>query len=98
VDVGPFDVEVEIEVNYLVGIYGVLHSDTEAKATFYGLIGVTQGELEASAFGESFDEDDTGLSYGVGVNIGYFNLEYMSYLDEDDYSVTAISAGFVTEF
>ena len=98
VDVGPFDVEVEIEVNYLVGIYGVLHSDTEAKVTFYGLVGVTQVELEASAFGESFEEDDTGLSYGLGVNIGHFNLEYMSYLDEDDYSVTAISVGYVSAF
>jgi len=96
IDVGPFDVE--IEINYLVGVYGVFHTDTDAKATFYGLVGVTKGELEASAFGESFEEDDTGLSYGLGVNIGFFNLEYMSYLDEDDYSVTAISAGFVTEF
>ena len=93
---GPFDVE--IEVNYLGGVYGVFHTDTEATATFYGLIGFTQGELEASVLGESVEEDESGFSYGVGVNISYFNLEYMSYLDKDDFTVTAISAGFVVDF
>lgn len=100
VDLGPFfgEVEVEVEVNYLAGVYAVVHSDTEATATFYGLVGITQGEIELSVGGESVDDDDSGLSYGLGVNIKNFNLEYMSYLEEDDYDVTAISIGYVSEF
>ena len=96
VDIGPF--EVDFEVDSLLGIYGVLYSSMESDTAFYGVLGYTQGELEGSAFGVTVSEDESGLSYGFGVNFGAFNLEYMSYLDEDDFEATAISLGFVTRF
>ena len=67
-------------------------------ASFYGVIGFSQGEIEGSAFGITVSEDESGLSYGFGVNIKSFNIEYMSYLDEDDFDATAISLGYVTQF
>ncbi len=96
VDVGAFDID--IEVNHLFGIYGVFHANSNSDTSVYGVLGFTQGELEGSAMGISVSEDDSGLSYGFGVNIKSFNIEYMSYIDEDDYDVTAISLGFATQF
>ena len=96
VDVGPFDVDVEVE--YLFGFYGVFHTNSNSDTSVYGVLGFTQGELEGSAMGITVSEDDSGLSYGFGINIKSFTIEYMSYIDEDDYDVTAISLGFATEF
>ena len=96
VDIGPFDVDLEVENLY--GVYAVFHSDDSNAAQVYGVLGITKGELKVEGPGFSAEEDDSGLSYGIGVNVGAFNLEYMSYLDEDDYDVTAISLGYIAEF
>ena len=99
VDLGIFGtVDVEVEVEHLFGIYAAIHSSSSSDISVYGIIGYTQGELEASAGGFDASEDDSGLSYGLGLNIYKFNIEYMSYLDEDEFEVTAISLGFVTQF
>jgi len=92
IDVGPFDVE--IEVDKLYGIYGLFHTSGSDDTNVYGVLGFTKGELEATALGVTFEGDDSGLSYGIGANYRGFNIEYMSYLDEDDYDVTAISLGY----
>jgi outer membrane immunogenic protein len=92
VDVGPFDVEIEVDKVY--GIYGVFHTSGSDDTNVYGVLGFTKGELEATALGATFEGDDSGLSYGIGANFRGFNIEYMSYLDEDDYDVTAISLGY----
>ena len=91
-------VDVEVEVEHLFGIYAAIHSSSSSDISVYGIIGFTQGELEASALGVDVSEDDSGLSYGLGFNIHKFNIEYMSYLDEDEFEVTAISLGFVHQF
>ena len=91
-------VDVEVEVENLFGIYAAIHSSSSSDTSFYGIFGFTQGELEASALGIDVSEDESGFSYGFGLNINKFNIEYMSYLDEDDFEVTAISLGFVNEF
>ena len=91
-------VDVEIEVENLFGIYAAVHSSSSSDTSFYGIFGFSQGELEASALGIDVSEDESGFSYGFGLNIKKFNIEYMSYLDEDDFEVTAISLGFVNEF
>jgi outer membrane immunogenic protein len=92
VDVGPFDVEVEVDNLY--GIYGVFHTSGSDDTNVYGVLGFTKGELKATAFGATFEGDDSGLSYGIGANFRGFNIEYMSYLDEDEFDVTAISLGY----
>ena len=91
-------VDVDFEVENLFGIYAAIHSSGSSDTSFYGIFGFSQGELEASALGIDVSEDESGFSYGFGLNINKFNIEYMSYLDEDDFEVTAISLGFVTEF
>ncbi len=90
-------IDVDVEVKTLMGFYGVFESGGDT-GSVYGVIGFTRGELEASALGITVDEDDSGLSFGFGVNIGGFNIEYMSYLDEDEYDATAVSLGFRSTF
>ena len=41
---------------------------------------------------------DSEFSYGFGVNNSSYNIEYMMYMDEENYGVTAFSVGFISEF
>lgn len=92
----PFEAEVEVEMLY--GAYIVAHSDPTQNVNFYGVIGYSRGELEVSIGDFSQDGDESGLSYGAGINIGRLNIEYMSYLDEDEFDATAISIGYISSF
>ena len=100
-------VDVSLELDNLFGVYGVGHVNLSESSSLYGLIGVTQAELSvtASAFGfsASKSESDSGLSLGVGANIGIsnnaaLNVEYMQYLSKSDYDLNAISFGVVFKF
>ena len=91
-------VDVEVEIEHIFGIYAAIHSSSTSDIAVYGILGYSQGEVEASALGVEASEDESGFSYGFGLNIKKFNIEYMSYLDEDDFEVTAISLGFVHQF
>lgn len=98
VDVGFGPENVSLEVDSLVGIYGVAHLPLSDNASLYGVIGFTQGELTVKVSGIPFSGDDDDLSYGIGVDFGVgqktsVNIEYMSYLDETAYDVTAIALG-----
>lgn len=98
---GPVDVSVEID--RLVGGYGVGHLPLGDKAALYGLAGFTEGKLTASANGSTVSDTDSGFSLGVG---GEFypneqfglNVEYTRYLDESGYEITALSAGATARF
>lgn len=92
------DAKVDLEVEYLVGVYGVLQSRPQNGFSVYGVLGFSQAELKASAQGISVSDEESGLSYGIGANYKWFNLEYMSYLDEASFEVTALSLGFLVEF
>ncbi len=91
-------IEVDVEVDYMVGIYALGHMNIAKGSSVYGLIGFTQAELTASAFGLSATNDDSGVSFGVGANIGSFNIEYIQYLDESEYEFSALSFGYITHF
>jgi outer membrane immunogenic protein len=96
--VNVFNTDVDVEIDNLFGVYGVFHATSNSDASVYGVLGFSKGELSASVGDDSISEDDSGFSYGFGVNIQSFNVEYMRYLDEDTYKVSAISFGFVSEF
>ena len=85
---------IDVEVDTFFGVYGVFHVSSNSDTSLYGVLGFTKGEVTASVPGFSFSQDDSGLSYGFGVDINSFNIEYMLYLDETDYDVSAISFGF----
>ena len=96
--VNVLGIDVDVEVDTFFGVYGVFHASSNSDTSFYGVLGFTKGEVTASAGGISVSEDDSGLSYGFGVDFNSFNIEYMLYLDEDFYEVSAISFGYNTYF
>jgi hypothetical protein len=95
------DTDIDIEIDSLLGLYWVSQHNT-GSAAIYGLVGAsiinatttdTIGDAEFS-----YPEDVFPFSFGIGVNFGkvegiQFNLEYMSYLDTDEFSYEAVSLG-----
>jgi len=93
---------VGIDLKQLAGAYAIGHLPVTRGVSVYGLAGLTyaRAELTGRAGGVSVSDtlDDSGLSYGVGSQIalterisGY--VEWTSYLDQDAYTATAITAG-----
>ena len=90
--------EVDVDVDYIVGVYALGHMNIAKGSSVYGLVGFTQAELTTSALGISNTNDDNGVSVGVGANLGAFNIEYIQYLNESEYEFSALSFGFITHF
>ncbi len=95
VDILGMTFEAEVEIETVFGVYLVAHTNPDAQGTFYGVLGVTQGELKVSIDGFSDSESESDISYGFGARFGNFTLEYMNYLDKDAFEATAISLGYV---
>jgi opacity protein-like surface antigen len=99
-------IDIEVEIDSLFGIYGVGHHVINNNSSVYALIGISRGKASITitgTFPDSGDESKTDMSYGVGAKIGIsdtagINLEYISYLSESDFDVSAVSLGFVAKF
>ena len=89
---------VDVDIESIIGIYGVFHASDDFEKTVYGVLGYTDAEAEFSGAGGSVDGDESSFSFGFGANISGFNIEYMSYIDENDVEATAISIGYVARF
>jgi len=96
-DTLDFGGDVDIEVEKIYGMYGLYHLRNN-DVSFYGVLGLSKGELTSKGFGISESDDESGLSYGIGVDIKSFSIEYMMYLDEDMFETSAIAMGYVYEF
>ncbi|MCC6302950.1 MAG: porin family protein [Gammaproteobacteria bacterium] len=101
VDVLGTEVEVKLKNAISVFIKGDL--PLSEAANVYGLLGVTKGKLEASVLGITASEDDSGLSYGIGAEIGFgkglfVSGEYLFYLSESDYDYTGFNIGLSKKF
>lgn len=92
----------KLELDYLIGGYGVLGLPNESPVYPYVVIGYTKGEITASASGPggyaSISESETDISYGIGANFAVtdefqVNTEYMSYFDKDGVEISGISVG-----
>lgn len=99
-----FGTDVSLEIDTMLGIYGIGHLNLNETSSVYGLVGLTRAEATVSipGFG-SESNDDTGLSFGVGANIGVsntvaLNVEYTQYLNKSDFDFSALSFGAVFSF
>lgn len=90
--------DVDFEVEAFLGLYSLYHIGWGSNASFYGLLGLTNGEVTLSALGLTTDDRETNVSYGIGLNIAGFNFEFTKYFHNKDYDVTAISFGYVSKF
>lgn len=97
-DINVLGVDVDVNIEQLAGIYAVGYIPLAEQFSLYGLAGITYGEGSIDVVGLNFDGDDTDFSYGVGGQIkltdnvsGYF--EWVQYLDESAYEISAITLG-----
>jgi len=87
-----------LEVASLFGTYGVFRTSIKNDKSTYFAIGVTAEELSTDETDSTSGGNDGVFSYGFGVNNSAYNIEYMVYMDEENYGVSAISLGFNSEF
>ena len=91
-------VNVGLEIDNIMGIYLLMHSSSEQNSSVYGVIGLSKGKATLTAsvpgFGSISDsEDETDLSYGVGLQADKINIEFMQYFNKSDFDFSAISFG-----
>ena len=102
-EVDVFGGSVDIELDYFVGAYlrGSLPIHETVKP--YAIIGLTKGQLTASANGSSDSGSENDFSFGFGVDIAIderssFGIEYMNYLDKDGTEITALGGSITAHF
>ena len=84
---------VDYRIDRIAGVYAAYHFEISSEVSLYGLLGYSEIDMKASrSNGTTDDEDETDPSFGVGLNISGFNLEYIQYIDRSDYKAQAISA------
>lgn len=88
----------EIKIESLVGSYVRIGMEVDNFSPHL-LLGYTNVSLD-SRFGS---EDDSDVSYGVGIDFGLsddwdLNVEYMKYFDKDDVSFDTLSLGFSIDY
>lgn len=101
---GGTDVTLELET--LLGMYGVGHLNFGKNSSVYAVLGFTRLDAKASAQsvpGVSLSADDSDMSYGVGADIGLskniaVNIEYMSYYSKGATDLNAAAIGLVFGF
>ena len=95
-----------LELDSIIGVYATGHFDVTESFSLYGLLGVSRvkGETSVPSFpGLKSTETNSGLSYGVGADVGIgknvaLNIEYIQYLDKSDFDLGAIAVGAVYSF
>lgn len=97
------DIDVDVELDTALSVFIKADVPMTPFVNAYGLLGLTRGEVEASAGGFTVSESETGLSYGLGIE-GEINrrtslsVEYVQFLDEDAFEYTGINFGITTRF
>jgi len=94
--------DVKLEIDSVIGVYGVGHVNLNESSSIYGLLGLSrvEGTISLPDFPSAGSEsdDETGLSFGVGADIGIgnnvaLNIEYVQYLNKSDFDVSALAFG-----
>ena len=89
---------IKTEIEDFYGAYAKVGVPTTVGLYPYALVGLTHGELKASSRGNSDKQDDSDVSFGLGVDYWFdsnfsVGVEYTKYLETSDYKVTGISLG-----
>jgi len=91
---GPVDLEIES----MGGLYGTYHWPLGDQASVYGIAGWSTASFKLSQGAIGNQEDENDISYGVGVKISVFSVEYMSFLDNGNVKADIISVGLQYAF
>jgi len=98
--------DVTLELDKLYGLYGTGHINITKSSSIYGVLGFSKVEGIAyipSIPGLESEEDISSVSYGIGADIGIgsswaLNIEYIRYLEDDDYNLDAANIGATFSF
>jgi opacity protein-like surface antigen len=98
---GLSGVEATLDIEYLAGLYGTGHINLTESSSIYGVLGASNVKATASVPSIpalKATDDETGVSFGVGADIGIskniaLNIEYMRYLNKSDYDLDVIGLG-----
>lgn len=96
-------IDVDFEVDNVLGVY--LRGGAQVGDGFfpYAVVGFTRGEFTVSIPAGTYSDDESDLSYGVGLDVNLtetltVNGEYMSYIDKDGGELSGFSAGVAWRF
>ena len=92
-----------VELDSMLGAY--VRGGIPMSSVFfpYAIVGLTRADFSYDNGPFSGDDDEIGLSMGVGADFRIdqrmaINAEYMSYLDDDDADLDALSVGLAVNF
>jgi outer membrane immunogenic protein len=87
----------KVELNHQLGVYGVAFLPLNENVDLLARVGYSTAEIEASAPGVSFSDDDSGWAFGVGgqyffdgvngVRVDYTRHEYDDGVDADVWGI-----------
>ncbi|MBW4933191.1 outer membrane beta-barrel protein [Marinobacter sp. F4206] len=94
---------VDFSLDNFFGGYATFNLANESPLTPYAILGFTRVELEAEGPFNTVTDDESDVSYGVGLNMKFAsnlsgNLEYMRYYDDDDVTVDGLGVGVQLNF
>lgn len=94
---------IDFSVDNFFGGYATFNIANESPVTPYVVLGFTRVEVEAEGPFNTVTDDDSDVSYGVGLNMEFArnvsgNLEYMRYYDDDDVTVDGLGVGVQFNF
>jgi hypothetical protein len=78
--------------------HGVFRTGSNQDKPTYMVLGFISDEFAMDQAGSPHSRDNSGLSYGFGVNNASFNFEYMMSVDQENYNVSAIGLSLISEF
>lgn len=89
---------IKTEIENFYGIYAKVGLPTSVGLYPYAIVGLTQGELKASYARFSDTQDESDVSMGVGLEYAFdqhfsLGLEYMKYMDTNDFEFSGVSLG-----
>jgi outer membrane immunogenic protein len=95
---------VQVDLDHMYGIYGKVNLLTDVDFSPYAILGYTQGEATGFLAGAaSASQKEHGVSYGVGVDLCRdqpvcMQVEYMSYVDKDNFQASGMLVGLKVRF
>lgn len=94
---------IDYSVDNFFGGYATFNIANESPITPYAVLGFTRVEVEAEGPFNTVTDDESDVSYGVGLNMEFArnvsgNLEYMRYYDDDDVTVDGLGVGVQFNF
>lgn len=97
--------DIDLELEQAISLFVKGDINLNENVNFYGLFGVSRGKFKATIpeFDVSFSDDDSGFSYGFGIeakntNGVVFSAEYIMYLSEDEYDYSGFNIGIAKSY